>query len=106
MAIPVFIGILFGNQLVSLIQMIPSVLLGIFDLAGGLLPLIGFALLMSMINIKRYWPFLLAGYFLIAYTSSTIIGLTFAAAAICAIYAMIKNEVMKQNEEVVGDEID
>lgn len=103
-AIPVFIGILFSGQLAGLINLIPTTFLDIFNLAGGLLPIMGFALLLSMMDIKKFWPFLIIGYFMIAYTNTTIIGISILSAGIVGIYAWVTKS---QNEKVViEDEID
>lgn len=103
-AIPVFIGILFSSQLAGLINLIPPIFLDIFNLAGGLLPVMGFALLLSMMDIKKFWPFLIIGYFMISYTNTTIIGLSILSAGIVGVYLWVSKK--NDSAEVTLDEID
>ncbi len=103
-AIPVFVGILFSSQLAGLINLIPTIFLDIFNLAGGLLPVMGFALLLSMMDIKKFWSFLIIGYFMISYTNTTVIGLSILSAGIIGIYLWVNKN--KTSEGVTLDEID
>ncbi|MCI5773066.1 MAG: PTS sugar transporter subunit IIC [Erysipelotrichaceae bacterium] len=103
-ALPTFIGIMYSAQLASLINIIPQIFLDIFNLAGGLLPVMGFALLLSMMNLKAYWPFLLVGYFVIAYTNTTIIGLSILSLGIIGIYYWANSKEKKCED--LDDEID
>ncbi len=97
-ALAVFFGIILGDQIVNLLGIIPQQIMDILNLAGGLMPLLGFGLLLTMVSIKKYWAHLLIGYFLIAYTGTTIIGLSIAAAGIVGIYVSIIKEKSVKKE--------
>ena len=102
-AIPVFLGVIMGDKIVSMINIFPESLMGIFGIAGGLMPLLGFGLLLTMIDIKRYWPYLLGGYFLISYTGTSVIGLSIAASAIVGVSYMAAKD-KKQETGLQGGE--
>ncbi|HCF85675.1 MAG TPA: PTS sorbose transporter subunit IIC [Ktedonobacter sp.] len=82
-AIPVFLAIWLGaGPLQSLIQTAPQWFINGMTTVGHVLPALGFALLLSMLPLRRYWPFLLVGFVLFAYLSVPIIGIAILAVAI------------------------
>jgi PTS system mannose-specific IIC component len=54
---------------------------------GAILPAVGFALLLSYMDIKKYWPFLILGYVLFAYLSLPTLGLAFMGIIAGYLYA-------------------
>jgi len=90
-AIPVFIAISLGQGPVqAFIDWSPEWLEQGMQTVGTILPVLGFALLLSMLPVKKYWPFLLIGYALLAYMEIPIIGIAIIAAAITPIYMRMK----------------
>lgn len=82
-AIPVFLAIWLGaGPLQSLIKSSPAWLFHDIQVVGHVLPALGFALLLSMLPIRRYWPFLLIGFVLFAYLKMPVIGIALLAIAI------------------------
>lgn len=82
-AIPVFLAVWLGaGPLQSLIQTAPQWFFNGMTTVGHVLPALGFALLLSMLPLRRYWPFLLIGFVLFAYLSIPIIGIAILAVAI------------------------
>ncbi|MEO8957127.1 MAG: PTS sugar transporter subunit IIC [Ktedonobacteraceae bacterium] len=82
-AIPVFLAVWLGaGPLQSLIQTAPQWFFNGMITVGHVLPALGFALLLSMLPLRRYWPFLLVGFVLFAYLSVPIIGIAILAVAI------------------------
>lgn len=82
-AIPVFLAIWLGaGPLQSLIKTSPAWLFHDIQVVGHVLPALGFALLLSMLPIRRYWPFLLIGFVLFAYLKVPVIGIALLAIAI------------------------
>lgn len=82
-AIPVFLAVWLGaGPLQSLIQTAPQWFFNGMTTVGHVLPALGFALLLSMLPLRRYWPFLLVGFVLFAYLSVPIIGIAILAVAI------------------------
>jgi mannose/fructose/N-acetylgalactosamine-specific phosphotransferase system component IIC len=89
-AIPVFLAIWLGaGPLNSLIKTAPSWFQHAMLTMGHVLPALGFALLLSMLPVRRLWPFLLIGFFLFAYLSVPIIGIAILAVAVGFLFNMI-----------------
>ncbi|MCF0109000.1 MAG: PTS sugar transporter subunit IIC [Erysipelotrichaceae bacterium] len=81
--VPVFCGMLLMDQIEALTNFATS-MVGVqkgLAVVGGLLPAAGFALLMSYMDIKKYWPFMIIGYVLYAYCGVGTIGLALVGAA-------------------------
>lgn len=86
--VPVFVGILLVDQLEGFANFATSVAWVSNGLAvvGKALPAVGFALLLSYMDIKKYWPFMIVGYVLFAYMGVGTIGLALVGAAAGALY--------------------
>lgn len=66
--VPVFIITFFGAEAVTLIvEMMPQWLLNSLSIAGGILPAVGFALIILTIGKLKIMPFYFLGFFLVAY---------------------------------------
>lgn len=71
----VFIAVLFGADAVEgVLNALPAWLLNGFSVAGGLLPALGFALVIFVIGRRDLLPWFFIGYFLVAYTSIPVLG--------------------------------
>jgi PTS system mannose-specific IIC component len=67
-ALPVFFLLAFGQGLVdSILQVIPTWLLDGFKIAGGMLPVVGFAILLRYLPVKKTPQYLILGFVLSAY---------------------------------------
>ncbi len=75
-----FLGAFSMETLSKLVEMIPSWLLSGLSVAGGMLPAIGFAMIMSVMLKKEFIPFALLGYICAAYFSMPIIGIALVGA--------------------------
>ncbi len=87
--IPTFIGIMFIDQVEKI-----NTLMAQYDwvrkglsVIGKSLPAVGFALLLSYMDIKSYWPFMLLGYALFAYMGVPTLGLAIVGLAAAALFA-------------------
>ena len=90
-AIPVFLAIWLGaGPIQSLIKTAPAWFSNGMITAGHVLPALGFALLLSMLPLRRYWPFLLIGFLMFAYLNMPIIGIAILAVAIGFLFNMIQ----------------
>lgn len=92
--IPVFVGVLLSDKLQVLADFANKVA-WISDglrVVGKALPAVGFALLLSYMDIKTYWPFMFIGYVLFAYMGVTTIGLAIVGVAAAAIYLSAKGQ--------------
>lgn len=79
--VPVFVINLFGSNAVSwLIDSLPAWIIGGFSVAGGILPAMGFAIIIITIGKKTLLPYFILGFFIVQY-----LGITIMAAAIFGI---------------------
>lgn len=93
-ALPVFIGLFFGTTVVQVInKYIPQWLMGGLKVSGKILPALGIAILMRYLPLKKYYPFYILGFLLVAFGKLTMIGVALAGFAIAAIYLMVKNDI-------------
>lgn len=94
--IPVFIGTLFIDRyevIGNFVEKYAWVKNGM-GCIGKALPAVGFALLLSYMDIKGYWPFLLLGYALFAFMGVPTLGLALIGIAAGALYTgMAKKKV-------------
>lgn len=86
--IPVFIGVLLVDSLAGFAAAAASIQWVSDGLAvvGRALPAVGFALLLSYMDIKKYWPFMVIGYVMYAYMGVGTIGLAIVGAAAGFLY--------------------
>lgn len=96
-AIPVFLGLYFGNEVVkTIVAYIPQWLMGGLKVVGGILPAMGIAILMRYLPIKKYYPFLIIGFVAMAYLKISLIGVALIGFALAAVYILIKNDLKPQ----------
>jgi len=92
-AIPVFLAIAFGEPAVKAISSFfeanPWINNGI-SAAGGILPALGFAMLLKIMPLQKYPAFLLLGFVMFAYLKVPLVGIAIAAVAITLVYQQIK----------------
>jgi len=96
-AVPVFIGMLFIDQYQVLAASIENIVWLQRGLAvvGRSLPAVGFALLISYMDIKTYWPYMLAGYVLFAFLGLETVGLALIGIVAAALYMKGKKDLAK-----------
>ncbi len=82
-AIPVFLAVWLGaGPIKTIISDSPAWLIQGIGTAGHMLPALGFALLLSMLPVKKFWPFLLIGFILFAYMKLPLLAVGLTAVAI------------------------
>lgn len=82
-AIPVFIALLFGTEIVQgLLKVFPNWLMGGLKVAGGILPALGIAILLKYLPIKRYFAYLLIGFVCAAYLKVPMVGVALLGLAL------------------------
>lgn len=92
--IPVFIGVLLIDKYVviqNFVETFDWFRLGLATI-GKALPAVGFALLLSYMDIKRYWPFMLLGYALFAYMKVPTLGLALVGICAGALFTMYRKK--------------
>jgi PTS system mannose-specific IIC component len=92
-AIPVFLAIAFGEPAVralnSFFEAYPWINKGI-STAGGILPALGFAMLLKIMPVSKYPAFLLLGFVMFAYLKMPLVGIAIAAVAIALVFQQLK----------------
>jgi len=96
-AIPVFIGMLFIDRYQILADNIAKLdwLQSGLGVVGKSLPAVGFALLLSYMDIATYWPYMLVGYALFAYMGVPVVGLAIVGVAAAGLYMKGKKDLAK-----------
>ncbi len=92
-AIPVFLAVAFGQPAVEAVSRFfennPWFNSGI-SVTGGILPALGFAMLLKILPVSTYPAFLLIGFVLYAYLEVPLVGIALAALAIALVYQQLK----------------
>lgn len=89
--VPVFIGLFFGEHVVSLINdLIPEWIMTGLEASGAILPAMGIAILMRYLPIKKYWPYFLVGFVMLAYGKEffSVLGTALIGVAFAGIYIL------------------
>ncbi|HEY2701564.1 MAG TPA: PTS sugar transporter subunit IIC [Pseudonocardiaceae bacterium] len=91
-AIPTFVLTYFLNASLvhSLETSIPKWLVNGLTLSGGMLPAVGFAMLLGFLPVKKYWYMLMLGFVLFAYAKIPVLGVAMFAVAIAIIFMILK----------------
>jgi PTS system mannose-specific IIC component len=102
--IPVFIGLLFGSAVVKAINnWIPQWIMNGLKTAGIILPAMGIAILLRYLPIKRYFPYFIIGFVLMAYfaKSFSLLGtaLLGLALAVIHVYNVMNSKKNNDNNE-------
>ena len=96
--VPVFVLTLFGTDaIISLLDMMPDWVISGFSVAGGLLPAMGFAIILLTIGKPKLMPYFFIGFFAVQY-----IGINTMAAAIfgaCISLLVVFNMSKKESVE-------
>ncbi len=80
-----FLPIYFGaDQAANLVGMIPEWAIHALSIAGGVMPAIGFAMLLKIMLKKEYIAFLIGGFIIVAYGNLPILALALVGVAIAA----------------------
>ncbi|MBF0787001.1 MULTISPECIES: PTS sugar transporter subunit IIC [unclassified Streptococcus] len=92
-AFPVAMPLFFGNQMIEKVTAYaPEWLMGGLRLAGATLPVVGIAILLRYLPVKKFIPFLLIGYLLAAYLHVPMMGIALFGAACAALHFNKLNE--------------
>jgi len=92
--LPIFIGLVFGEQVVTLInEMIPAWVMTGLSAAGAILPAMGIAILMRYLPIKKYWPYFIIGFVLLAFGAEffSVLGVALVGLALAGMYVTNQN---------------
>ncbi len=95
-AIPVFVGLYFGNTVVTTLNSyFPAWIMAGLRAAGGILPAMGIAILMRYLPLRRFYPFYIIGFVVMAYGagSYTVLAVALLGLAFAGIYLMLKKDL-------------
>lgn len=87
--IPVFIGLFFGENVVNIINdYIPVWFMDGLKASGAILPAMGIAILMRYLPLKKYWPYFVLGFVLLAFGAEfmSVLGVALVGLALAGIY--------------------
>ena len=110
-AIPVCIGLILlrvSDIGPEIAKIIPKFLMDGLRFAGGLLPAMGIAILMRYLPLKKFFPFYILGFAIMAYASSlfSIFGVALIGLALAAIYLIFTNKGLGAKNSETEVEID
>ncbi|SMC97445.1 PTS system mannose/fructose/sorbose family transporter subunit IID [Kibdelosporangium aridum] len=97
-AIPTFLAALAATSgaVQDIADAIPSGLVDGMKLAGSLLPAVGFALLLNVMPVRRYWYLLIAGFVLFAYLEMPLIGIALCGLVAAAVFVTAQGKPGQQ----------
>jgi mannose/fructose/N-acetylgalactosamine-specific phosphotransferase system component IIC len=89
-AVPTFLAALALNSdtVTRLQEDIPQGLVNGLTFTGGLLPAVGFAMLLTIMPLRRYWYMLLIGFVLFAYLDVPLVGIALFALPITIMFVI------------------
>ncbi|SEF36404.1 Phosphotransferase system, mannose/fructose/N-acetylgalactosamine-specific component IID [Amycolatopsis pretoriensis] len=93
-AIPTFLAALAasGGLVKDITTSIPAGFVQGMTLAGSLLPAVGFALLLGMMELSRYWYLLLIGFVAFAYLHVPLLGIALIGVAVAMLFVTLKRD--------------
>ncbi|GBD67847.1 hypothetical protein TEHN7118_0653 [Tetragenococcus halophilus subsp. halophilus] len=96
-AIPIAIMLIFGQNVVDIIvNKMPDWLMGGLEVAGGLLPVVGIAVLLKYLPTISYFPYLLVGFFFASYLETPMLGVAIIGLALAIIHFKQANQKVTQ----------
>lgn len=102
-AIPVFVSITLGiNVVSSVLEFLPDWFTNGLQIAGGMLPAVGIAMLLMYMPVKKLWNYLAVGFVFSAYLNVPILGIAILGAGLAfEFYTRSLNKVAG-NQEMIG----
>ncbi|WP_123052907.1 PTS N-acetylgalactosamine transporter subunit IIC [Clostridium sp. JN-1] len=97
--LPIYLG---ADSAKYIVELAPDWLLGGLSVAGGIMPAIGFAMLLKIMLKKEYVAFLLIGFIMVSYGKMPILPLAIIATAI-ALYDFFSNK--NKGEKIAKKEV-
>lgn len=96
-----------ADKVQSLLDFIPQFILDGMGVAAGMLPAMGFAMLLRMIVSKRLIPYFVLGFVLISYANIPVLGIALIALIIVAIkFGFLEDKPMMATAEGNAQEVD
>lgn len=103
--IPTFLAIYFGSDVVNdVVSAMPAILTDGLKIASGILPAVGMAMLLKMMNLKKFWPFFMLGFVLAIYMKIDVLAISLIGFAIAAALYKMRNDQDQEDEFDEEDE--
>ena len=102
-AVPTFLAALALNTdtVTKLQNGIPEGLVNGLTFTGGLLPAVGFAMLLTIMPLRRYWYMLLIGFVLFAYLQVPLVGIALFGLPIAIMYVVLQPSSPVATEDAI-----
>lgn len=111
-AIPVFLSIVFGKTVVeAVLSFMPSWFMVGLNIAGGVLPALGFALLLVYMPMKKFGYWILVGFVLAAFLQVPILGVALVGTAAAIHYFVTQTNntqsiTVSNNNNLTGEDME
>lgn len=105
--IPTFLAAIAASSstVIALQKDIPKWLVDGLTFTGGLLPAVGFAMLLTMMPLKKYWYVMLVGFVLFAYLKVPLVGIALFALPVSIIFVQAQSKRTVENADDAAEEI-
>lgn len=99
--VPIFFAIYLGSPFVERVfDLVPQFFIEGMNVATGILPAVGFAMLLNMMIEDNLWIFVLIGFFLVAFGNLSTIAVAIVAIIVAYFYDLIlNNNTIKDNDD-------
>lgn len=98
--IPTFLAVYFGSDYVTkVVSMLPEKIMQGLKAAAGILPAVGMAMLLRMMNFKSYWSF-----FLIGFVLSVFLGMNVLSVSLLAIGIVFGTIALSKEKRIIFDD--
>lgn len=91
-----------GDAINRVLEMLPDPIMGTFRVVAGMLPAMGLAILLRYMNVKRYIPYLIGGFVVVAYLDMPILGVALLGGALAIASFMKETAAQSQTVQVGG----
>jgi mannose/fructose/N-acetylgalactosamine-specific phosphotransferase system component IIC len=100
--IPMFLGVWLGVEPIqNFMNAMPAWVSPGLGIAAGLLPAVGFGMLLNMIGMRRYWPYFLVGFTLATFFSVGIVPIAILGLCIGFVVVTLKSAELKPSKAEV-----
>ncbi|OCN04521.1 PTS mannose/fructose/sorbose family IID subunit [Erysipelotrichaceae bacterium MTC7] len=103
--IPSFLAVYFGSDFVNnVVASLPAIVTDGMKVASGILPAVGMAMLLKMMDMKKYWPFFLIGFVLATYVNLAVLPVSLLGFGIAAAMFIFEKKNEPKDEFDLDDD--
>ena len=103
-AIPMAIVLAFGQSAVdAILAFMPAWFTGGLTIAAGILPVTGFAMLLTFMPVNKFYAFLIVGYVLSAYMGLTVLPIALLGGAVAIEYFRLKSSTTTASTTAISE---